>query len=512
MIKNWIRFREKHIYFFMVLIYVMVTIAGFFGISADKTRIKLDKVSLQQEITGWGTSGCWWAQKLGECESSEEVMDLLFCKEGLGLNVYRYNIGGGSKDDPTGRLDKNSSRAAESFLVWNEEKQDWVYDWNKDAAAQKILWMALDRGVDTVVMFANSPHYSMCVSGNASGGVEEFQSNLKKECYDDYVDYFLDITQHFIDEGVPVKYISPINEPQWSWGNPDWVGQEGCHYEIDEAVELIHKFAVAIKERNMDVKISALESGQVGDHAIECLEKLYADEDIRDVLGTYAYHSYWTDRDFLHKDAFGAYINKKFPGVELEMSEWCELPCEHKIDDITAGLIMARTIGEDIVNTGVNSWSSWVAVNEGGEWADSMIGVDWWDYNNYRISKRYYAMGHYTKFIPVGSHAVDVDVSVGDMTASKFDEWPFWINDEPYQNYKVENYMTVSGFKTPDKKYVAVIVNEGVEKEVSFNMLGWDMKVYTTDAEKDLELTAETKGHKKITIGQSSITTVVFER
>ena len=511
MIKNWVRFREKYFYFFIVLIYVMVNIAGFFGISADKTRIKLDKVSHEQEITGWGTSGCWWAQKLGECENAEEVMDLIFSKEGLGLNVYRYNIGGGSKDDPTGRLDKNSSRAAESFLVWSENEQKWVYDWSRDAAAQKILHMALDRGVDTVVMFANSPHYSMCVSGNASGGLEPAQSNLKKDCYDDYVDYFLDITQHFIDEGVPVKYISPINEPQWDWGG-GWVGQEGCHYEIDEAVEVIRRFAVAIKVRNMNVKISALESGQVGDHAIECLEKLYADEDIRDVLGTYAYHSYWTDRNFVLKDAFGYYIDKKFPSVELEMSEWCELPCEHDINDITAGLIMARTIGEDMAQTGANSWSSWVAVNEGGERADSMIGVDWWDYNNYRISKRYYAMGHYTKFIPVGSYAVDADVSVGDMTAEKEERWPYWINDKAYQAYNVENYLTVSAYKTPDKKYVVVIVNEGEDKEISFNMLGWDAEVYTTDDERNLELTSQTKGHKKITVGAKSITTVVFEK
>ena len=512
MYKNWTVFREKYVHYAATFIFVMVTIAGWFGITADTTKVKFDKIGTEQEITGWGTSGCWWAQEMGECESAEEVTKLLFSKEGLGLNIYRYNIGGGSKDNPDGRLWKESSRATESFLVKDEATGEWVYDWNKDAAAQRILEMSLSYGcIDTVVMFANSPHYSMCVSGQASGGLEPAQSNLKKECYDDYVDYFLDITQHFIDMGVPVKYISPINEPQWDWGG-EWVGQEGCHYEIDEAVELIRMFALEIKERNMDVKISALESGQVGPHAIECLEKLYADEDIRSVLGTYAYHSYWTDGDILLKDSFGKYIAKKYPSVELEMSEWCELPNSHKYDDIEAGLIMARTIGEDIINTGVNSWSSWVGVNEGGEDADSMIAVDWDNYDNYRISKRYYAMGHYTKFVPKGSYAVDIDLSVGDITAEETDEWNDWIEGKPYQGYRIKNYLTVSGYKTPDKKYVAVIVNEGEDKEISFNMLGWDAEVYTTDAERNLELTSQTKGHKKITVGANSITTVVFER
>ncbi|MBQ7296425.1 MAG: hypothetical protein IJW86_09585 [Clostridia bacterium] len=508
MIKNRTVFIQKYIYYITLLLYIMVTIGGWFGVSADTTRIKINKLSREQEITGWGTSGCWWAQELGKCDSAEEVTKLIFSPDGLGLNIYRYNIGGGERDNPDSRLNPDSSRSTESFLVWDEEAGEWVYDWNKDAAAQKVLEMALSYGcVDTVVMFANSPHYSMCVSGQASGGLEPAQSNLKKDCYDDYVDYFLDITQHFIDMGVPVKYISPINEPQWDWGG-GWVGQEGCHYEIDEAIELIRMFALEIKERNMPVKLSVLESGQVGDHAMDCMDLLWADEDIRDVLGTYAYHSYWTDRNFLLKEAFGEYLDIQYPDVELEMSEWCELPCQHTIDDIDGAILMARTIGEDVSLTGVNSWSSWVAVNEGGEYADSMIAVGD-TYNEYTIAKRYYAMAHYTKFVPVGSHAVDFDLSVADITAEKA-WWKQWIDDKEYDVYLTENYMTVSAFRTPEKDFVVVIVNEGEEKEVSFNMLGYDMSVYTTDAERDLELTAQTKAHKKITVGAKSITTVVF--
>ena len=158
------------------------------------------------------------------------------------------------------------------------------------------------------------------------------KNNLAADKYDDFAKYVLDVAEYFISQGIPVTELSPINEPQWDWND----GQEGCHYEIDEAVEVIRLFALAIKERGMDVKISALESGQVGDHAVECLEKLYADEDIRSVLGTYAYHSYWTDGDVARKAAFGKYIDKKYPLLETEMSEWCELPCEHEIDDITA--------------------------------------------------------------------------------------------------------------------------------------------------------------------------------
>ncbi len=507
--KDRTTFIQKSIYRGTLIIYIMATIAGWFGISPANTRIKFDKLSVEQEITGWGTSSCWWGQIAGASENAEEITKLLFSEEGLGLNVFRYNVGAGERENPNSRLDKKSWRSSESFLVYNEETDEYEYDWNQDAAARKILELALSYGcVDTVVLFANSPHYSMTVSGQASGGFTDNQSNLRKDCYDDFVDYFLDITEHFIEMGVPVKYISPINEPQWAWGG-SWVGQEGCHYEIPEVIELAKMFAAEIKERDLDVKLSMAESGQVGDHAMDCADLLMAEDDVAEVMGTYAYHSYWTN-DVHLKKAFGDYLQKQYPLMEVEMSEWCELPCEHTIDSIEAGLIMARTISEDMALTGCNSWSSWVGVNEGGEYADSMIGANF-DCSEYEISKRYYAMGHYSKFIPVGSHMVDFDISVADVKSEKA-WWTQWIDDEEYDVYLTTNNMNVSCYKTPDGDYVAVIVNEGCDKKVSFNMLGYDMTAYTTDSEKNLELTTESKGHKKLSIGENSITTVVFSK
>ena len=49
---------------------------------------------------GWGTSLCWWAHRLGyDDELAQKSADLFYSKDGLGLNIMRYNIGGG--DDPS---------------------------------------------------------------------------------------------------------------------------------------------------------------------------------------------------------------------------------------------------------------------------------------------------------------------------------------------------------------------------------------------------------------------------
>ena len=49
---------------------------------------------------GWGTSLCWWANRIGYSDVLAEKAAEAFCdpEKGLGLNILRYNIGGG--DDP----------------------------------------------------------------------------------------------------------------------------------------------------------------------------------------------------------------------------------------------------------------------------------------------------------------------------------------------------------------------------------------------------------------------------
>ncbi len=524
MIKNRSVLVQKSVYYILLFLYVLSSIAGFFGIDSSTINVRMNVLDREQEITGWGTSACWWSQKVGNEETADEYAKLLYSKEGLGLNVYRYNVGGGSKENPDTRLSTESSRSTESFLIPEVYKETGKleYDFTKDANAQRVLFKSLEYGcVDTVVLFANSPHYLMTVSGQASGGFEPAQSNLEKECYEDFADYMLDIAEYFISKGVPVKYISPINEPQWDWGG-GWVGQEGCHYEIEEVIEVARVFARKIKERGIDVQLSMAESGQVGDHAMDCIELLYDDEEIASVMGTYAYHSYWTDNNFALKYVYGKYLQTQFPKVEIEMSEWCELPCEHETQDIEAGLIMARTICEDIAFTEANSWSSWVAVNEGGVKADSMIAVDdlnkdgrydYSDYDSFELTKRYYAMAHYTKFIPVGSERIDTSISVADIEMKK-EWWTQWIGDKEYPVYTADNNFYVSGYVTPDGDYVAVIVNEAEEgKKVRFDKFWNSAEIYTTDAERNLELTAEKGiGFKNIEIGPKSITTVVFSK
>ena len=465
-----------------------------------KTEITLQPDRQMQTVDGFGTSACWWSPQLGDDALREEIIQKLYGTDGLALNIYRYNVGGGV--NPAHERVRDPWRRTESFLV-EDGHGGWTYDFTRDANAQAALFAALRRGtVDTVVLFANSPHYSMTVSGESSGGFTKAASNLKKDCYQDYVDYFLTVTEYFLSKGVPVKLISPINEPQWDWGG-DWVGQEGCHFETAEIVALLHLFAVGIENRKLPVKLSVPESGSIDGLTPEYFDALAQDEVILRNIGSFSYHSYWKDDAKREKQDFGDwYRAKPYAGLPLEMSEWCELPNKHATTDPTAAVIMARVIADDLGLTNANSWTSWVAVNQEG--IDRMTGLDYSDglftadpaFTRCSATYRYDALGHYSKFIPAGSRVIGAEVSQVKRTLTGTEDQ--------------DTDLTVCAAQRPDGAAVLVIVNPGDSRFVRLNADGTKMTVHTTDASRHLAQTYAGPATHTLLLPAVSVTTVVL--
>ena len=89
---------RKTIYDVLVFI-ISLCITGSISVSNVKTKdtshvkLTVDETSMQQEIAGWGAAAAWWPQVAGASDNAEEITKLLFSKEGLGLNIYRFNVG-----------------------------------------------------------------------------------------------------------------------------------------------------------------------------------------------------------------------------------------------------------------------------------------------------------------------------------------------------------------------------------------------------------------------------------
>lgn len=447
-------------------------------------KINLSNAKKIKTLKGFGASAAWWSQKVSTKEDAENIARLLYGDNGLKMNIYRYNVGGGYESDNL-RLD-NPWRAVESFM-----EPDGTYNWSKDKNAVEMMKKALDTGnVDTLIFFVNSPHFIHTVTGQTTGGFEEYFSNLAKDKYDSFAKYLIDIAQHFIDEGFPVKYISPINEPQWKWGG-EHVWQEGCHYEPEEVRDCFSAFAKELERRNSPLLLYGPESGSINDHTKEYYSLLSSDKLIMKYLDTFAYHSYGSDDNASQKAEFGEWAKKNIKTNRFDMSEWCELPCKHDTKSIDSALIMARIIGEDLIYTGVDSWSAWVCVNQwdnavkedGKCYSDGLLTAKD-DFSDYYVSMRYYAMAHYSKYLPSGSISLDA----GCNTSRGF---------------------SLFAFKNTENKFVIIAVNNSnakriIEPDVSFDFAEVIRSSRASRLEKEI-----VKG-KKIAIAPKSIATVIL--
>lgn len=437
----------------------------------------IDTAAKYQTFESFGTSSCWWAQTIDDEAQAKEIAYRLYSENGLGLKVFRYNIGGGEKDNPDCRI-WDVNRRTESFYVKNEETGEYEYDFTRDKNARRVLDYAVKYGADKVILFCNSPHFSMTKSGHASGGLEEYSSNLPKENYMAFVDYVLTIADWFVAQGYPIYAISPINEPQWSWGG-EWVGQEGCHYTVDETVELLELFATQMKKRNCPYRLSGPESGEMSWGYYEYVEKFFASEILNEFCDTFSGHSYWMDEKAEEKRQVGDTFKEKYPNKKYEMSEWCELPLKIDSTTIDSGLHMANVIVDDLTKMNAVSWQSWTAVN-----GDGVMDFQNGELVNYN---RYYAFKQFTSFIKPGMVRI--------RTVDSF-----------------ENSTLKTVAFTDGKAVVTVIVNSTDSAE-SFKLAGLagNAEIYLTDSTHNCEKIYDGRFDSDITAPAKSIMTVRVE-
>lgn len=456
--------------------------------------IDLKNAEKKQTLKGFGTSACWWSQNVADEKTADELSDLLYSEKGLNLNIYRYNVGGGWNENNC-RV-TNPWRKCESFFLHDDTNEDENYkgdgyDFEKDKNAYSFMKTCLAKGnIDTVVLFANSPHYAFTSSGQASGSLMHHTCNLPKSNYRRFAEYFLDITEHFMHDGIPVTHISPINEPQWKWGG-SYVWQEGCHYEPEEVAEVFHIFAEELEKRNLDIKLYGPESGEIGGLTEEYLRLFKNDALIMKHLGVFAIHSYHADNNTeIRKDFYNNTV-KTNPDMRFDMSEWCELPCKNDTESIKGALITARIIGNDLSLLGAESWTSWVAVNQiadvkgdGKDYSDGLLSATN-GFTYYYIAKRYYALLHFSKFVKIGATVLKTEDTLDDK-------------------------LNIYGFINPDGQKIAVIVNEGKATDIEFLTDAEQCEIYSTTAKKNFHKDFSGSFNGKIHSKASSITTVIL--
>lgn len=451
-------------------------------------KIKIYPEKKYQTYENIGASGAWWAQIVGgwehiDPESGKPVRDriseLLFSKEnGIGMQVYRYNIGAGSKHSGRGRYSE-PARSTECFEIAPNE-----YDWNRDANAVYMMKQAVKDGADEIVFFVNSPLERLTKNGMAHADEGRiFRENIAKENYKEFARYCLDVTEHFISEGVPVKYLSPVNEPIWIWNG----GQEGCHYRPKSVRKVFGVFADELEKRPSlkHLKLSGAESGDLRWFNKSYTRELLKDKKVRLYLDAVDVHSYclpaplpfMNDRTAFVK-RFRKWMDKKYPDISVRMSEWCHMQ-GGRDKSMNSALVMARTMYEDFTLLNVTSWQHWIAVSE-VDYCDGLIYINLED-KTFETTKRLYATGNFSKYIPSG--AVRIEAECDD--------------DE----------LLLLAFRKDERTIIIVINPADTDKTVS---LPTNTCAVMSITDEDNDLTETTAEPDCIKISKKSVNTLIF--
>ena len=361
---------------------------------------------------GWGTSLCWWANRIGYSDSlAQQAADVFYGDEGLRLNIARFNIGGG--DDPTHDHITRTDSNMPGYTVYNNGKV--TYNWDADHNQRNVLLKAIEAAGDDMIveMFSNSPPYYMTNSGCSSGGKDPNKNNLKDDCYDDFAEYFAEVCYHYETVwGVDIQSATPMNEPYTNYWSANSPKQEGCHFDQGTSqTNAILELEKALNARGLgDIILSGTDETSI-DTQISSYQKLSGDAKAAiDRIDTHTYSG--SKRTELKELAVSAGKNLWMSEVDggstagtnagqMGSALWLAQRITTDVNDLNASAwIMWQVIDNHISKDGYNGNKDSGMVNtNGGFWG---VAVADHDKNEIILTKKYYAFGQYSRYIRPG--------------------------------------------------------------------------------------------------------------
>ncbi|MEO8534067.1 MAG: glycoside hydrolase [Flavobacterium sp.] len=467
------------------------------SLSFAQRTISISTDNVVQTMDGFGGSDAWRTQFVGKNwpeEKKNAIADLLFSKEidtqgnpkGIGLSIWRFNLGAGSTEQGEKSKVSDEWRRSECFL-----NADGTYDFSKQEGQRWFLQAAKKRGVEKFLVFTNSPPVSMTDNG-LSFASQKNKLNLKDGAIPKFADFLVQSIQGLEKkEGIKFNYVSPINEPQWEWmpKSGDQNSQEGTPATNQEIYDLTKALSEKLQAAKMSTEIVIAEAAQINylyenvnaenrDNQIDYFfgktkTNVSKFPNVKNVILGHSYFTTWPiDKQVLSRKLIASAI-KQNKGLKYWQSEYCilENPGEAEIPGGSGGgrdlgmqtaLFVARLIHNDIAVANAASWQWWTSITR-VDYKDGLIYLDDGKSNGgtepdyvkkegqFHDSKLLWALGNYSLFVRPGMLRVDV----------------------PNQN-EVEsaNDVMVTAYKdTASKKLIIVAVNGGKEtQQYQFNL------------------------------------------
>lgn len=509
--------------------------------SLAQTQLDISFDQTQQEIDNFGASDAWsidptikkWISENRESDI-ESLADLLFSTDnGIGLSAWRFNVGAGSAEQGSGSKIGDSKRRAELFV----SSASGSVNTSKQSGQVRFLKEAYERGVTDFIAFSNSPptwatENGLAHPGNGSG---IGSTNLRSDQIDDYANFLVKVLQFLRGSsvGVPVNYISPINEPTWAW---EGQSQEGNRYNVDDMKAVYENLHSALNSAGLGNKVS-IDGGEVVEFTAALsdsykqqfdgstysggmnnkgyglyrnyINEFLGDSDIREIIDNkISMHGYfsdaWEDRMGRLRDLTLENVQSVSPTAKIWMSEMAILGGAGNVRSFTGGsfdvadmdyaLHVGKMIHRDMTRLNASGWHWWLGLTP-YNYKDGLVKVNSsLDASSVQTSKVMWTLGNYSRFIRPGYMRIELP-GIDNL-----------------------NGLMASAYKAPDNsKVVIVAVNAGSSAaSVELNIDGLpsgatmsNYSIYTTNASNDLRLTGTISPTSQYSIPAKSTVTFV---
>ena len=356
--------------------------------AADR-RVTIDPQSAGVVWEGFGTALAWSSYRLGGAADAvrNRYADLLFDRrQGLGLTIVRYNIGGGENPAYPDHMELRAR-----IPGW-QPVEGGPYDWSADPTQRWMLRAAKARvPADEFIAesFANSAPWWMTISGSVTGG-RDAAENLDPAYYEAFARYLVDVNEHLrTADGIDFRTLSPVNEPSaeyWTFGNR----QEGCRFFPPAQARMIAATHAELRRRGSATTVSGSEetSIDVGRDTVNSWS-----DTTRDQLSQFNVHSYsGSDRT--------GFLNAA-RGKKIWMSE-------HGNGDAT-GQTLSQNVLWDVKWLKASAFVYWQAVDFAG-WGmiDTELNDPDNDFTDYTVNKKFWAMAQWSRYVRPGCRVIEV--------------------------------------------------------------------------------------------------------
>jgi O-glycosyl hydrolase len=369
-----------------------------------------------------------------------------------------------------------------------------------------MLSAAQERGVNNMVLFVNSPPVHL-TRNNKAYTETCGKSNLAPEQYEAYADFLCNSLDYFSKINLPFAYVSPFNEPEWSWCRKD--GQEGCPWRNEEIAAITRILNRKLEERNISTKIQIPESGLLvfanpgfrfkpgRQNEINSFFKPSGKNYLGDethIARQVCAHSYFTEWPLKMMKSIRKRIARTCCRRDIEywMTEYCILRKNREIKGggrdlgMHTALYVARVMHNDLVYGNASSWQWWLGMSV-ADFKDGLVYANR-DGSGITDSKTLWMLGNFSQFIRPGAVRMGVKTHGG-------------------------NQLLLSAYKNSSGNTILVVINQSTERQYLqiYQGVGNKITAWETSVGKSLAKTGLFNKETPIPVSEKSITTLVFE-